>query len=1190
MKNTHEIAVLQMASNQQCMSIVFFLLVALALFDTFLGQTMNNTSIGRVQNTYQTTQQINNANSVHNNLSPSIAPNIVLCSVLKGIKAFHGIGKQSKIQITLSAAQGMRNINNITIEDFVYKIVQAGYGFSTQLRADKQGWGRRKTNFSQSNIIALDFDKGLTLEDAYQNTFFQQHAMFLYTTVSHTPGNHRFRVVFCLKSPIKKAQDYEAVVAHLLHKFPQADQSAKDATRFWLGAKDCHLYFFNNILGVSSLDLQASVGKVPLKSKQKNFSQTASTADGISPKIHYRQRGKAITPAEAQALLKYIPKKTDYEQWRNIVFAVGSEFDKQTATHLIEGWSPGNDKHYQNLICRADPSYPYAGTRCTIATLYHYAKQHGAIIKNHVTKRVHDIIYDDQFQIKRYISEVEEDLFQCVKQKSRSIIASRMGNGKSTFIKYLHAKGKSVLVLSPTVPLTEQQGCKLEGADAITGKTDPETARTVIDRGTFICTTFDMFVHHKIDLRRFDFVVIDEIHMLQSIYSYRKKACTGVLMKIKQAECVIGLTGSLTDNLFREIGFHIIGVNDQRTDTIDITVGEYEKDKTVKFKDAQTEFIISLLESHSFSDQRVILRVNDKNVLDVITKTLLSRKILRLTEIETITSDSKATSDTYRQIIENNTIPPDIKLVLCTSVLDVGIDILDKESFRLIMIDPKSPEDIIQFAHRCREAIKPVLECYHYHRPIQKKELLDLEPVEVFCKQRDVLNLECQKLNMYRQEPEYLESLSCVSRESLYEQSKEYIRYNIKEQSHEINQAYLLNNAHKLGLKWVMETPKNCYDFMQKIFPYCNVTYKTTTPYAVNVVGYDIQEKYTESNDAKKSVVTTLYTIFKEHPINFLLAVSKHNELTPKVAKRIDEYVGKSKKNQPTKAIPSVKKKPLITKQHKPQKQQIRTKQSQRFAPPIQAHNVNDIFDSKKLWNSIRKILLEIKQWQDNEPTSENTYLSGNGITEWIEEMVKKYGTKVEIFTTSTARTIVLRYMELIRICIPDDDAVRLVEECRSNEKWHNLVTEFRHHQLLWIHEKHPQIFKIRQNAQSGKEAKADACIWRELTAKKNSFEPEELYQTVSEIISPFGLKESRRNIAKLVEILFFCKKDRPRNEAGQRISKITIGQERCLNNVLDDYGINRKAYLQVFDKKICSNRKDILAVYAPKKKGLFRN
>ncbi len=1155
---------------------------------------MNNTSTGRVQNTCQTPLLSKNTGSP----TPAILQHTVLCSVMTAAIAYPGIGADKKKEIAQLAAHKLTNAAQ-TVSSLIYKIIHKGYGFCVQLRDDKQGRGRRKTNFSQSNYIALDFDNGFTLEDAYNDTFFQQHATFLYTTVSHTPGNHRFRVVFCLKSPIKKVRDYEAVVAHLLHKFPLADKSPNDATRFWLGAKDCHVHFFNNILDVSKLNLPASIsnGRLALSSKPSLSSQAASThttVNGASPQIHYRQRGKAITPAEAEALLKYIPQKTDYEKWRNIGFAVGSEFDEQIATQLIEGWSPGNDDHYKEIIRRADASYPYAGKRCTIATLYHYAKQYGAVIKRHVTKRTHDIIYDDRFPIKRYISEVEDEVFQCITQHPRSIIASRMGNGKSTFINYLHTKG-SVLVLSPTVPLTEQQGIKfdLKEVDAITGKTDAETVQKVIASGTFICTTFDMFVHHKIDLSRFDFVVIDEIHTLQNIYSYRRKACTGVLMKIEQAKCVIGLTGSLTDNLFREFGFHIIGVDDQRTDTININVGEYEIDKTVKFKDARTQFIVSLLESHSFSDQRVILRINDKNVIDVVTKILSSRGILRLEEIGIITSDSKATSDTYQQIIENNTIPPEIKLVLCTSVLDVGIDILDKESFRLIMIDPESPETIIQFAHRCREAINPILECYHYHRPIQKKEPLDLEPVEVFRKQRDLLNLECQKLNMYRQEPEYLDSLSFVSRESLYEQSKECIWYNKKEQSHEINQAYLLNKAHERGLKWVMHNPQNCYAFMQKIFPYCKVTYQAATPQTVNVVGCDIQEKYTEIKDAKKSVVTTLYTIFKENPINFLLAVSKHNELSPILAKRIDEYVSKSKKKQPTKPIPALKKQLLIPKQHKQQEQQIRAKQSQRLVPSIQASDVNDIFDydifdSKILRNSIHKILLEIKQWQDDAQTSENVHLSGSGIPEWIEEMVNKHGTKTEIFTTSSARTIVTRYMELIQICIPGSDAVRLVEECQSNEKWYNLLNEFRHHQLLWMHEKHPQIFKIRQNARSDKEVKADTCIWRELTATKNSFEKEELYQTVSEIIAPFGLKESRRNIAKLVEILFSCKKERPRTEVGKRISKIIIGEERCLNDVLEDYGINSKEYFKVFDKKARSSSNDILAVYSPKKKRLF--
>ena len=57
-------------------------------------------------------------------------------------------------------------------------------------------------NWESQQVIALDFDEGLTLEEAYNNAFFRENAAFMYTTFSHTEEHHKFRVVFVLDEPV----------------------------------------------------------------------------------------------------------------------------------------------------------------------------------------------------------------------------------------------------------------------------------------------------------------------------------------------------------------------------------------------------------------------------------------------------------------------------------------------------------------------------------------------------------------------------------------------------------------------------------------------------------------------------------------------------------------------------------------------------------------------------------------------------------------------------------------------------------------------------------------------------------------------------------------------------------------------------------------------------------------------------
>lgn len=81
-------------------------------------------------------------------------------------------------------------------EDFIEQ-VSSGFAFCPWLS------GRRHpSNFRCMQVLAVDVDFGLTIDDVLANKFFETFGWFIYTTSSHKPDAHHFRVVFLLAQPI----------------------------------------------------------------------------------------------------------------------------------------------------------------------------------------------------------------------------------------------------------------------------------------------------------------------------------------------------------------------------------------------------------------------------------------------------------------------------------------------------------------------------------------------------------------------------------------------------------------------------------------------------------------------------------------------------------------------------------------------------------------------------------------------------------------------------------------------------------------------------------------------------------------------------------------------------------------------------------------------------------------------------
>lgn len=132
---------------------------------------------------------------------------------------------------------------------------------------------RSKANWESQQVIALDFDEGLTLDEAINDVFFKQHAAFLYTTFRHKESHHKFRVVFALDKPLNQYKDFEYIIDSLLERYPQADRACRDGSRLFFGGKKVVPFDFNNRLKVSSF---AGINTTPLQDIKSNLDMSVT--------------------------------------------------------------------------------------------------------------------------------------------------------------------------------------------------------------------------------------------------------------------------------------------------------------------------------------------------------------------------------------------------------------------------------------------------------------------------------------------------------------------------------------------------------------------------------------------------------------------------------------------------------------------------------------------------------------------------------------------------------------------------------------------------------------------------------------------------------------------------------------------------------------------------------------------------
>lgn len=131
---------------------------------------------------------------------------------------------------------------------------------------------RKKENFAQEQIYALDFDNGLTVEEFLSRADkYQIPPAFVYATYSHSEEKPKFRAVFVHDCLVKDGQAASIIIGMLHQIFPEADKNCTDVSRIFLGGKG--LFYKNVEAEINLEDLSVSMQEWMMDEDAKNYSR-----------------------------------------------------------------------------------------------------------------------------------------------------------------------------------------------------------------------------------------------------------------------------------------------------------------------------------------------------------------------------------------------------------------------------------------------------------------------------------------------------------------------------------------------------------------------------------------------------------------------------------------------------------------------------------------------------------------------------------------------------------------------------------------------------------------------------------------------------------------------------------------------------------------------------------------------------
>lgn len=272
-----------------------------------------------------------------------------------------------------------------TIHDVMHH-VKAGHAICAGLLNNK--W-RCKSNVTGSQWVLLDIDNSgkddggekcyrhqMTIDEALANEFVRSHCSLIYTTSSHTPEWHKFRLIFLLPDYVGSAETVEVVTRYLMKLLPH-DPACKDASRVFYGSTEAQFPLVqpNATLPQQWINEAIAIARQEKAEYERRILEIARRRQQFEDKA--KGEGWDLDHLVKQAL-NCIPSRSmgsgNYNECRQVLMALVAHYGAAEAEMIAEAWSPSIKGTTWNIRAKIRS---FRRNGIGIGTLFHIAKQYG---------------------------------------------------------------------------------------------------------------------------------------------------------------------------------------------------------------------------------------------------------------------------------------------------------------------------------------------------------------------------------------------------------------------------------------------------------------------------------------------------------------------------------------------------------------------------------------------------------------------------------------------------------------------------------------------------------------------------------------------------------------------------------------------------------------------------------------------
>lgn len=339
-----------------------------------------------------------------------------------------------------------------------------------------------------------------------------------------------------------------------------------------------------------------------------------------------------------------------------------------------------------------------------------------------------------------YLSAKADQITKTIIEKKRVEIKCGMGDGKSYAITrhvapdLVKLNGCQSLIILPLNSKVEQEA-KESGLPHITGeaskgqggkarKSEAMKAPVILTNQKSAVSILEKF---KADGKRVN-VFVDECHLLVSGASYKGKDIAALWSLLDSVAETVTLYSGTPKPYFGQLGFYRLNIEKERQRKVNISV---------RYRDASIEkTALALVSGFDFMASKLVVKIQSKKKIEAIKKALIllgwnSKEIVCLYS-EKHVKEGKDYAIFKDATKEKGSFQGGVKLVLCTSFINEGVNIYDADRVTFATIEKRrsfDADDFIQFPERWRNT-KDVDFLAYVPRPKDENQESNFRPID----------------------------------------------------------------------------------------------------------------------------------------------------------------------------------------------------------------------------------------------------------------------------------------------------------------------------------------------------------------------------------------------------------------------------------------------------------------------------